>query len=359
MRGKKFALAAAVVALALMALAGGGFAMTNVAGHTTAKAPANATKANAKFKVGLVTDIGGLNDRGFNQLANKGLQQAVKQLKIQGRVLTSSQESDYIPNFTSLVRAGYNLIIGVGFLQTDALNTMATRFPKSQFAIMDVGINDTKGKPKNYEGLLFKEQEVGYLAGYLAALKAKNSGRVVSAVGGIKLPSVDRYIAGFQAGAKKAVPGTKILNGYSQDFVDQAKCKEIALDQIGQGVAGRVPGRRRLRPRCARSGQGPRASGGSASTTTSAYLGAHILTSAQKKVDSRVFLAIKAAKAGKFKGGKDDVVRPEEQRRRPREDRCGKCAVPKAWQTAIEQDRQADQVRQDQAADAEFARPKH
>ncbi len=116
MRGKKLALVAAVVALALMALAGGGFAMTNVAGHSTAKAPAKAGKANATFKVGLVTDIGGLNDRGFNQLANKGLQQAVKQLKIQGRVLTSSQESDYIPNFTSLVRGGYNLIIGVGFL---------------------------------------------------------------------------------------------------------------------------------------------------------------------------------------------------------------------------------------------------
>jgi basic membrane protein A and related proteins len=334
LRGKKLALVAAVVALALMALAGGGFAMTNVAGHSTAKAPANAAKANAKFKVGLVTDIGGLNDRGFNQLANKGLQQAVKQLKIQGRVLTSSQESDYIPNFTSLVRGGYNLIIGVGFLQTDALNTMATKFPKSHFAGVDVGVNDTKSKPKNYEGLLFKEQEVGYLAGYLAALKAKNSGRVVSTVGGIKLPSVDRYIAGFQAGAKKAVPGTKTLNAYSQDFVDQAKCKEIALGQIGQGsrVVFQVAGGCGLGALDAAKSKGVCGIG---VDNDQRFLGAHILTSAQKKVDKAVFLAIKNAKAGKFKGGKDNVFGLKNGGVGLGKFGAGNCAVPKAWQKAV------------------------
>ena len=306
MRGKKLALAAAVVALALMALAGGGYAMTNVAGHPTAKAPAKAAKASATFKVGLVTDIGGLNDRGFNQLANQGLQRAVKQLKVQGRVLISTSEQDYIPNFTSLVRAGYNLIIGVGFLQTEALNTMALRFPKSHFSGVDVGINDTKNKPKNYEGLLFKEQEVGYLAGYLAALKAKNSGRVVSSVGGIKLPSVDRFIAGYQAGAKKAVPGTKTLNAYSQDFGDQAKCKEIALGQIGQGsrVVFQVAGGCGLGALEAAKSKGVCGIG---VDNDQRFLGPQVLTSARKKVDQAVFLAIKAAKSGKYKGGKDVV----------------------------------------------------
>ncbi len=93
-----------------------------------------------------------------------------------------------------------------------------------------------KSKPKNVEGLLFKEQEAGYLVGYLSGLYAKdNNVTTVGSVGGQKIPPVDHYIAGFQAGAKKADPSIKTLNGYSQDFVDQAKCKEIALDQIAKG----------------------------------------------------------------------------------------------------------------------------
>ena len=93
------------------------------------------------------------------------------------------------------------------------------------------------GSPPNVEGLLFKEQEVGYLAGYLAGLAEKRApgDDVISAVGGMKEPPVDRFIAGYQAGARKADPGITILNGYSQDWDDQAKCKELALDQIANG----------------------------------------------------------------------------------------------------------------------------
>jgi basic membrane protein A len=286
------------VGLAL-SVAGGGFAMTN---SPAAKAPAKAAKADAAFKVGLVTDIGGLNDRGFNQLANQGLQRAVKQLGVKGRVLISQSEQDYIPNFTSLVRQNYNLIIGVGFLQTNAMKTMTQRFPKSHFASVDVGFADVKAK--NFEGLLFKEQEVGYLAGYLAALKAKNNGRVVSSVGGIKLPSVDRFIAGYQAGAKKGVPGTKTLNAYSQSFDDQQKCKEIALNQIGQGssVVFQVAGGCGLGAIEAAKTKGVCGIG---VDNDQRFLGPQVLTSARKKVDQAVYLAIKAAKSGKYKGGKD------------------------------------------------------
>jgi basic membrane protein A len=331
LRGKRLALAAAVVALALSVLAGGGFAMTN---SPAAKAPAKAAKADATFKVGLVTDIGGLNDRGFNQLANQGLQRAIKQLHVKGRVLISNAEQDYIPNFTSLVRGKYNLIIGVGFLQTSSLNTMALRFPKSHFAGVDVGVNDTKNKPKNYEGLLFKEQEVGYLAGYLAALKAKDSGRVIGSVGGIKLPSVDRFIAGYQAGAKKAVPGTKTLNGYSQDFGDQQKCKEIALSQIGQGarVIFQVAGGCGLGAIEAAKSKGLCGIG---VDNDQRFLGPHVLTSARKKVDQAVFLAIKGAKAGTFHGGKDAVYGLKNGGVGLGKFGAGNCAVQPAWKTAV------------------------
>src|SRR5205807_819579 len=89
----------------------------------------------------------------------------------------------------------------------------------------------------NDRGLLFREQEVGYLAGYLAGLveKQKPGPDVIGSVGGMKEPPVDRFIAGYQAGAKKADPGIKLLNAYSHDWVDLAKCKEAALSQIASG----------------------------------------------------------------------------------------------------------------------------
>jgi basic membrane protein A len=331
LRGKKLALAAAVVALALSALAGGGFAMTN---RASAKAPARAAKADATFKVGLVTDIGGLNDRGFNQLANQGLQRAVKRLKVKGRVLISTSEQDYVPNFTSLVRGKYNLIIGVGFLQTDAIATVANRFPKSKFAIVDVDVNGYKTKPKNLEGLLFKEQEVGYLAGWLAALKAKNKGRVVGSVGGIKIPPVDRFIAGFQAGAKKAVPGTRTLNGYSQNFTAQDKCKEVALGEIGQGasVIFQVAGGCGLG---ALEAVKSKNLCGIGVDNDQRFLGPHILTSARKKVDQAVFLAIKAAKTGKYRGATNVIYGLKNGGVALGKFGAGNCNVLPAWKKAV------------------------
>ena len=198
---------------------------------------AQTTEAQGKkIKVGVVTDIGGLNDRSFNALANKGLQDAIKQLGVQGRVLISKSNADYVPNLTTLAQQKYDLVIGIGFLMADAVNTVATKFPQNNFAIVDQSYALLKDKPKNVQGLLFSEQEAGYLVGYLSGLYAKDNGGSVSTVGGQKIPPVDHYIAGFQAGAKKANASVKTLNGYSQDFVDQAKCKEIALDQISRGA---------------------------------------------------------------------------------------------------------------------------
>ena len=151
-------------------------------------------------------------------------------------MLLSKSNGDYVPNLTTLAQQQYDLSVGVGFLMADAMATVAGKFPNNNFAIIDFSAAGLKGKPQNVEGLLFKEQEAGYLVGYLAGLWAKdNNAKTVSTVGGQKIPPVDHYIAGFQKGAKDANPGIKTLNGYSQDFVDQAKCKEIALDQIAQG----------------------------------------------------------------------------------------------------------------------------
>jgi basic membrane protein A and related proteins len=263
------------------------------------------------IKAGVVTDIGGLNDRSFNFLANKGLEDAEKELGIEGRVLISKSNGDYVPNLTTLAQQKFDLSVSVGFLMGEATATVAGKLPSAKFAIVDFPASGLKGKPKNVEGLLFKEQEAGYLAGYLAALWAKdNKATTVSTVGGQKIPPVDHYIAGFQAGAKAANPKIKTLNAYSQDFVDQAKCKEIALDQISQGskVVFQVAGQCGLGALDAAKEKGVQGIGVDADQ---AYLGDHILTSALKKVDVAVFEAIKRVQDGSFKGGTDVIATVE------------------------------------------------
>jgi basic membrane protein A len=260
------------------------------------------------IKAGIVTDIGGLNDRSFNFLANKGMEQAKSELGVDTRTLISKSNGDYVPNLTTLAQQQYDLIVPVGFLMADATNTVSTKFPNASFAIVDFSAAGLKDKPKNVQGLLFKEQEAGYLAGYLAGLWAKdNNAKTISTVGGQKIPPVDHYIAGYQAGAKAANPGIETLNGYSQDFVDQAKCKEIALDQIAQGskVVFQVAGQCGLGALDAAKEKGVQGIGVDADQ---GYLGPHILTSALKKVDVAVFQEVKRAQAGNFKGGTDVVA---------------------------------------------------
>jgi basic membrane protein A len=268
----------------------------------------SATPEKKSIKAGVVTDIGGLNDRSFNFLANKGLEDAKSKLGVEGRVLLSKSNADYIPNLSTLGQQQYEMIVAIGFRMGEATNTVAGKFPNANFAIVDYSATALKDKPKNVEGLLFKEQEAGYLVGYLAGLWAKdNNAKAISSVGGEKIPPVDHYIAGYQAGAKAANPGIQILNGYSQDFVDQAKCKEIALNQIAQGakVVFQVAGQCGLGALDAAKEKGVQGIGVDADQ---AYLGAHILTSALKKVDVAVFDAIKGVQDGKFKGGADVIA---------------------------------------------------
>jgi len=269
---------------------------------------AKATPEGKKIKVAMVTDIGGLNDRSFNALAYKGLKQAQADLGAEIRVVTSKSNADYVPNLSSLARQKYDLVVAVGFLMADATDKVASNFPNVNFAIVDFSQALLKSKPKNVQGLLFKEQEAGYLAGYLSGLYVKEKGgeQVISTVGGQKIPPVDHYIAGFQAGAKKANPDVKTLNGYSQDFVDQAKCKEIALNQIDDGsqVVFQVAGQCGLGALDAAKQKNVQGIGVDADQ---GYLGDHIITSALKKVDVSVFETAKNVQAGQFKRGTDTV----------------------------------------------------
>jgi len=297
---------ALTLALGAFGLAACGSSDDSGGGGGSSSSSASSAPQGKKIKVGLVTDIGGLNDRSFNQLANQGLQNAVKQLGVTGRVLISKQNSDYIPNLTTLATQKYDLIIGNGFLMADAVEAAAKKFPQQKFAIIDYSPLAMKSKPKNVVGLPFKEQEAGYLVGYLTAQYAKANGGSLSSVGGQQIPPVDHYIAGFQAGAKKADPSIKTLNGYSQSFTDQAKCKEIALDQIAKGskVVFQVAGSCGLGAIDAAKEKGVQAIGVDADQS---YLGPQVITSALKKVDVAVFNAIKSVQDNTYKGGTDSV----------------------------------------------------
>jgi basic membrane protein A len=302
-RGKRWLLwlsaLLAVLALATVAAGCGGDDDDEEAADTAAATTGGDTGAagGEPIRVGLVTDIGGLNDRGFNSLANQGLEKAADELGVETRVLESKSDADYIPNLSQLAEEGYDLIISVGFLMGEATEKAAKEFPDTDFAIIDFGY---EAPPTNLQGLVFKEQEVGYLVGYLAGLKTETA--VVSSVGGQKIPPVDRFIAGYAAGAKAANPDVQTLNGYSQDFVDQAKCKEVALDQIAKksDIVFQVAGGCGLGALDAAKEKGVLGIGVDADQ---GHLGAHILTSAQKKVDQAVFQTIEKAANQEFEGG--------------------------------------------------------
>ena len=271
--------------------------------------------SNKGPKVGLVTDVGGLNDRSFNFLANKGFEQARDELGSSGSVIESKSASDYERNLGTGATSN-DLVVGIGFLMGDAVKNTAAKLPDTDFAIVDYTYDGEDGAwtaTDNVAGILFKEQEAGYLAGVLAGaaeqdstLEGLNDKHVVSAVGGQEIPPVVKYIAGFKAGVMSQCKDCTVLVDYSQDFIDQSKCQDRARKQIAKGsdIVFQVAGQ---------CGLGALSAAKSAKVwgigvdADQGYLGAHILTSAVKRVDQAVFQMIKDEDSGDFPGGKATV----------------------------------------------------
>jgi basic membrane protein A and related proteins len=278
------------------------------------------------FKIGLVTDTGGLNDKSFNHLAALGLARAASTgticsvgglkctggLSVQGDVVESKTGDDYVPNLTNFATKGYDLVIGNGFLMQPAIGTVAGQFPAIKFAIVDgycTDANFTDLKLANCMDLLFKEQESGALVGAIAGLlekagKAPKNSNVIGAVGGISIPPVNHYIAGYKWAAEMVDPGVKVLVGYSNDFNATDKCKGVANSQIGQGaefifqVAGGC-------------GLGALQAAGQAKVYSFGVdadqkdSDGSVIASALKKVDVAVYVAIQAVVQSKFQSGEN------------------------------------------------------
>jgi basic membrane protein A and related proteins len=286
--------------LMLLSLLSACGATSTTGGGTTAK----------KIRVGLVTDVGGLNDKGFNHLADLGLEKAKTELGIQGDVTESHAASDYVTNLTSYASKGYDLVIAVGFLMAGAVGQVSQQYPNVKFAIIDSTPADAQGNTvdrPNVVALLFKEQEAGALVGVLTGMlekqgKTPKQAHKVGAVGGVSIPPVDHYIAGFQWAVKMEDPTAKVFVSYSDDFADPTKCADKANAQIAGGadVVFQVAGGCGLGVLTTAKDKGVYSIG---VDTDQSSVSPSVIASAVKRVDTATFSAIKSVTDGSFKAG--------------------------------------------------------
>ena len=247
-----------------------------------------------------------LSDTPLDHLAVAGVQ-AAETHGVRGRVVHSQGASDDRASLRACVEGGADVTIGVGYLIEAPMNDVATAFPTKTFVIVGVNVNSLASRPANVQGVLFRPEQAGYLVGYAAGLWAKERGaHAVGSVGGLKIPPVDSYIAGFQFGAKRADPGIKTLNTYAQSFTDQSKCGKAALSQIADGsvVELQVAGRCGLGVLRAARAKRVFAVG---ADTDQGKLRPWVMTSAVKRVDVAVLSAVLSARDGKLKTGVNNV----------------------------------------------------
>jgi basic membrane protein A and related proteins len=176
-----------------------------------------------------VTDTAGLGDQNFNDLANKGGNDAAAEYGITWNILESQNAADYIPNLTRAAESS-ELTVAIGFLLTDAVAEVAAQFADRKFMIIDSVV-----EADNVASLLFKEQEGAFLAGICAGLMAGEE-RKVGFVGGIRIPPVMRYEVGYVAGIKSVAPDVEVLISYADDFENPTLGKELTLAQYDQGA---------------------------------------------------------------------------------------------------------------------------
>ena len=190
------------------------------------------------LKVTMVTDVGGLGDKSFNDGAWAGVIMAVEQLdNVQGEIIISKEQTDYIPNLTNAAKSS-DVVIGVGFMMADALFNVAAQFPNVFFIGIDIEPSPGQVVPNNLALYTFKEHEAGFLGGYVAAAMTK-SGKI-GFVGGLEIPPVKRYEIGYRAGVKayNQLHGAnvQVIIGYAGGFEDPAKGKQLTLSQYDNGA---------------------------------------------------------------------------------------------------------------------------
>jgi basic membrane protein A len=175
----------------------------------------------APIRLAMVTDVGGLGDKSFNDSANAGLKRAKAELGAETEVLESKSAADYQPNLSALADQGYGEIFAIGFLMNKDLAQVAGNHPKQNFAIIDAVV-----PAKNVTSITFREQDGSFLAGALSARVSKT--KTIGFLGGLDIPLLRKFEAGFTAGAHQIDPNVKVLVKYVGSFEDVASGKELA-----------------------------------------------------------------------------------------------------------------------------------
>lgn len=259
------------------------------------------------LRVGVVLGPAGLDDA-YGTIVHRGLRRAVSRLGIVGRTLTAGPKENGSATYSYLARQGYDLLVGDASTAL-GLEAAAGQFPRTCFLSIDGGVETFPFRPPNVAGTVYRVEQAAYLAGYLAALvEQRRPGRhVVSSVGGAPVEPVDRFIAGFRAGARRADPHVGLLNGYTQDFLAAAKCRAVALHQIaeGSGVVFQVAGSCGLG---ALQAAREKHVWGIGVDTDESSLGPHVLTSVLKNVDVALFRAVRSLQTGTFRPGTNAVL---------------------------------------------------
>jgi basic membrane protein A len=261
--------------------------------------------AEAAIKVGMVLDRGGKDDKSFNASAFKGLSEAKEKLGIQMKVVEAPDDNSYEPALRSFAQKDFDLIIGIGIAQAEAVKKVADAFPTKKFAIVDAEV-----VAPNVKALLFQEHEGAYLAGALAAMKSQ-SGKL-GFIGGMDIPLIRRFQMGYEAGAKKVNPKAQVVSNYvgvtSQAWNNPPKGKELAIAQYDGGAdvifaAAGASGAGMFDAVEERSKAGsPRFAVGVDSNQNWVKPGL-VLTSMLKRVDVAVKSTVEAVNEGKFSGG--------------------------------------------------------
>lgn len=256
-------------------------------------------------RIGMVTDVGGVNDNSFNQSAWEGLQKLQKDLNLpQENVnyLQSTSDADYIPNLTQFVKDKWDLTWGIGFLMGDHVKKVASENPDAKLAIIDAEVD-----APNVESVLFKEHEGSFLVGVVAAKMSKS--KKVGFVGGMEIPVIKRFEAGFEAGVKAADPSVQVVKVYAGAFDKPDQGKSIASQMYDQGVdivfhASGATGDGVFNEAKARKSKGQQVWVIGVDKDQSLTFGDDItLTSMVKRVDEAVYRVSKDVIDGKFKGG--------------------------------------------------------
>jgi basic membrane protein A len=256
--------------------------------------------ARAEFRVGLVLDRGGKDDKSFNSSAYEGAMQAKARLGLFVRYVEATDDNAFEPLLRAFAQREFDLIIGIGFAQKEAIGKTAAQFPKAHFAIVDAQV-----EAPNVRSLLFEEHEGAYVVGAIAAMTSKTG--KIGFVGGMDIPLIRRFEMGYEAGARQINPQTQVLANYvgitSEAWNNPPKGKELAVSQYDRGadVIFAAAGASGLGVFDAAEEKKQFAIGVDANQDWTKP--GHILTSMLKRVDEAVYATIEEAKAGKFTAG--------------------------------------------------------